>query len=128
MQTSSEQNANVKPEGRDDWHFIVLALIEGGFIGLNFLGMLFRALQIKSKVLCMQIIPSLLIMIQVPLFPVLLGFVMFSIGFLFIHRKVDVNKSKRMNILIKIHVVYVLYFIVMFTYWGITAMSLPQPR
>ena len=129
MQNNTEPNPETRPEGRDDWHFIVMAIIEFALIAVNFVGLLFAALQIKSDKLWLQIIPGLFIIIQVPLLPFLIGFSLYSIGFLFVHRNYDHQKgTKNIRALIKIHVAYVLYFITMFTYWGVTAMSLPQPK
>jgi hypothetical protein len=123
------QNTNGNSEGRDNWHFIVMAIIEAAIIAVNFIGLLFAALQVKSEKLWLQIIPGLFIILQVPLLPFLFGFSLYSIGFLFIHRNVDPKKGmKDIRMLINIHVMYVLYFIAMFAYWGITAMSLPQPK
>jgi hypothetical protein len=116
---------NIQPSNRNDLHFhIIMATLGGVVIVINFLGMLFRALQIKSSTLIWQIIPSLLIILQVPLFPVLLGFLIYSLGFLFVHRKTkfqNIEVARRR--LIKIQISYVLYFVVMFTYWGISMMS-----
>lgn len=123
------QNEIVRAENRDSWHFIVMAVIEGALIAVNFIGLLFAALQIRSEKLWLQIIPGLLIIIQVPLLPFLLGFTLYSLGFLFVHRKAEQYRDvKRIRTLVKVHVAYVLYFISMFTYWGISAMSLPQPK
>jgi len=132
MQNNSEQNINVNSGSRDNWHFIVMAIIEGGIVAVNFIGMMFAALQIKSENLYLQIIPSLFIIIQVPLLPFLLGFSLYSLGFLFIHRKVDPKDPKKnmksIRILIKVHVTFILYFMAMFIYWSVFAMSLPQPK
>lgn len=123
-----ENSNNASSIRHDGWHFVVMALIEGVVILINFIGMLFAALQIKSNVLIWQILPSLFVFIQVPLLPVLLGFTLYSLGFLFIHRKSGSSEgNKRIRNLIGVHVAYVLYFMVMFTYWGVSAMSLPQP-
>lgn len=121
--------SNIKSTNEDNLHFIIMTAIEGFVLVVNFLGMLFMALQIKSNMVIWQIVPSLLIMIQVPLLPFLLGFLLYSLGFLFLHRRMALQAScvtKRR--LIKTQVFYVLYFIVMFTYWGVSAMSLPQPK
>lgn len=124
-----DTTSNSKPADRDDFHFIIMVAIEGFVIAINFIAMLFMAQQIKSDVLIWQIVPSLLIMIQVPLLPFLLGFSLYSLGLLFIHRKTKLqNASVAKRRLIKIHVFYVLYFVIMFTYWGVSAMSLPQPE
>ncbi len=121
--------SNTKSTKEDNLHFIIMTAIEGFVLVVNFLGMLFMALQIKSSMVIWQIVPSLLIMIQVPLLPFLLGFLLYSLGFLFLHRRTALQASSvTKRRLIKTQVFYVLYFILMFTYWGVSAMSLPQPK
>ena len=78
-----EMNAmsNTKSTNEDNLHIIITA-IEGFVLGVNLFGMLFNALQIKSSMVIWQIVPSLLIMIQVPVLTIHLGFILYSLGFL----------------------------------------------
>ncbi len=121
---------NLKSSGVDDLNYhVVMAILEGFIIFINFLVMLFSALQIKIKIPILEIIPSMLIMLQVPLFPFLLAFVIYSLTFLSINKKVKfeaIGATKRR--LIKIQIFYVFYFVVMFTTLGVLSMTFPQPK
>jgi putative copper export protein len=112
----------------NDWHYFVMAIIEGLVIIINFIGMLFMSLQIQSSLVWIQILTGAFILIQVPLFLFVLGFAIYSIAFLFVNKNNTKNARKSIRVLIRIHVIYVLYFMTMFIYWGITTMSLPQPQ
>jgi hypothetical protein len=127
IQKNVSNNSNSDDKNKS--FFVAVTYIEGILVGINLFAMLCVAFKVNIKIPILEIIPSFLIMLQVPLMPLLLFALFFSIVFLFMHRNVDYKQSAAgTRKLINMHIIYVLYFVIMFVYFGVIGMSLPQPK
>ncbi|NJD56091.1 MAG: hypothetical protein FIA94_06760 [Nitrospirae bacterium] len=115
------KTASVAPANRRDHSFfIIVTILESLVLSTNFIAMLFMAFPIKSSVPLFELIRGVIIVMQVPLLPFILGCFICSLAFLFI-LKIIKNNSATTRILIKVHIFFVLYIVVMFTYWNVSA-------
>lgn len=116
--TETDNNAAL----RNNVFLIVLTIIEGLILGINFIAMLLMAFPLKSSLPILEFIRGVIIMMQVPLLPFILGCFICSLAFLIIFKTIkQKNNSSASRTLIKVHIFFVLYFIVMFTYWNVSA-------